>query len=275
MTNLIAQAAGIAETGESTSWETPVTLTENMTYYWHARASDGALDSSWTQVASFTVNTANDAPGSPTLYSPTTGSSMATLTPTLAVVNAVDPDNDNLNYEFEIYSGASLVTAISGIPGDVSGVTTWTLGTALADNTVYQWRARAYDGDRNGPWTVMASFTVHMPLTSINATIDFDPDTLNKSSKGNWVVVYIELPVGYRPADIDISSIRFEGTIPAMTCPYAVGDHDKDGTPDLMVKFKRCEVIGLLNNGNNVPVHVTGKIGSIQFEGVDVIRVIK
>lgn len=275
MTNLVAQAAGIVETGEITSWTTPVTLTENMTYYWHARASDGALTSSWTPTATFTVNTANDAPGSPTLSSPAPGSSVATLTPTLAVMNAVDPDSDTLTYEFEIYAGTTLVASISGVPQDNSGVTAWVPASPLNDNTACQWRARAYDGDRFGPWTAMAAFTVHQPKTSITATIDFDPDTLNKSSNGTWVVVYIELPAGYKPADIDIASIRLEGTIAAETRPSAIGDHDKDGIPDLMVKFKRSGAINLLKEGDIVPVHVTGKVGSTQFDGVDVIRVIQ
>lgn len=274
MTNLIAHAASTVETLQITSWVIPVALIENQTYYWRARAYDGALTSSWMPAASFMVNTANDAPGAPKLSSPADGSSVATLTPTLAIVNAVDPDSDKLTYEFEIYSGASLVTTISSIPEDISGVTIWTPGLPLSDKTVYQWRARAFDGDNYGPWTAMATFTVHIPETSINATIDFDPDTLDKSSKGTWVVVYIELPSGYKPADIDISSIRLEGAIPAETWPYAIGDHDRDRIPDLMVKFKRSAVINLLSDGASVPVHVMGKVGATLFEGVDVIKVL-
>lgn len=42
-----------------------------------------------------------------------------------------------------------------------------------------------------------------------------------------------------------------------------------------MVKFSRNDVIAILPTGDNVPVHVTGRIGATQFEGVDIIRVIK
>jgi hypothetical protein len=120
----------------------------------------------------------------------------------------------------------------------------------------------------------MATFSIHVPITTINATIDFDPDTLNKTSNGAWVVVYIELPVGYSAADIALSSIRLEGTVPAESRPSVVGDHDKDGTADLMVKFKRSEAITLLLPGEKVPVRVTGMAGATPFEGVDIIRVI-
>jgi len=275
MTNLVARGDDLAETTGVTAWQMPVNLTENQTYYWRARSFDGALYGDWMPPASFTVNTANDAPDAPKLSSPADGSSVVTPMPTLAVVNAVDPDSDNLTYDFEIFSGGSVVAGIAGVTGDSSGITTWTPGTPLADNTIYQWRARAYDGDSYGPWTAMATFTVHIPITSINATVDFDPDTLNKSSKGSWVVVYLELPDGYKPVDVDISSIRLEGIIPAETRPYGIGDHDKDGIADLMVKFKRSDLINLLREGDSVPVQVTGKVGAMLFEGVDVIRVIK
>jgi hypothetical protein len=42
-----------------------------------------------------------------------------------------------------------------------------------------------------------------------------------------------------------------------------------------MVKFKRSEVINVLPVGDHVPVHVTGQVGATNFDGVDVIRVIK
>ena len=42
-----------------------------------------------------------------------------------------------------------------------------------------------------------------------------------------------------------------------------------------MVKFDRNAVINILPLGNNVPVHVTGTVGTTTFEGVDRIRVIQ
>ena len=48
----------------------------------------------------------------------------------------------------------------------------------------------------------------------------------------------------------------------------------KDGIPDLMVKFKRSDVINLLDSGDPVPVRVSGTVGTMTFEGIDTIRVI-
>jgi len=38
-----------------------------------------------------------------------------------------------------------------------------TVPAMLSDNTGYQWQSRAYDGDRYGPWTAKAGFTVICP----------------------------------------------------------------------------------------------------------------
>jgi len=74
-------------------------------------------------------------------------------------------------------------------------------------------------------------------------TVDFDPDALNLKSRGEWVTTYIEFPEGYDVADINVSTILLNGTIPVdADAPVTVGDYDNDTIPDLMVKFDRAEV---------------------------------
>ncbi|MEW6054879.1 MAG: CARDB domain-containing protein [Nitrospirota bacterium] len=272
--NLVSSAANIGETQDITSWTVPVTLTENQTYTWRARAFDGELHSAWMSSAFFMVNTANDAPTAPLLNAPHEGSSIDTLNPTLSIRNATDPDSDTLTYDFEVYRSGTLIQSIAGVPQHISGITSITLTAALADNTSYQWRARAFDGDRYGEWMATATFSIHLPIQHITATIDFDPNTLNQGSNGKWVTVYIELPAGYHVNDITVSSILLANTVPAEAWPFAIEDHDKDGIPDLKVKFRRSDVISILPAGDSVPVHVTGTVGTVTFDGVDIIRVI-
>lgn len=273
LTSLITSATGVAETPQTTAWTVPDTLTENRTYYWRARASDGTLQSAWMPIASFMVNTANDAPGAPQLFAPADGKSLATLTPTLTVVNAVDPDSSKLTYDFEIYNNALLVDSIGAVPEGAADLTSVTLAKALSDNTTYSWRARVYDGDRFGPWMNMATFTTHIAQATITTQIEFDPQTLNKKSNGNWVNVKIGLPRGYRAADIDIASIRLEGKVSAELRPTSI--QCKSDGDTLMIKFPRNEVIAVLPAGQQVPVHVSGKLATTAFEGVCVIRVIE
>lgn len=51
---------------------------------------------------------------------------------------------------------------------------------------------------------------------------------------------------------------------------HGVHDHD-----EITVKFSRSAVIAVLPAGEHVPVHITGRIGTTTFEGVDIIRVIE
>jgi hypothetical protein len=124
------------------------------------------------------------------------------------------------------------------------------------------------------PYIVRVTKSEAIPI--IPATVDFDPDTSDLKSKGKWVTGYIELPVGhgYAVSQINVSSIRLNGTVPALAKPTEIGDHDKDGVPDLMVKFDRAAVQAILQVGDNVEITVNGSLlDSRQFEGKDSIRV--
>jgi hypothetical protein len=280
MTNLVAAEFGVrsSELGV-TAWTVPIVLTENQTYYWRARAFDGTAPSGWTAAASFMINTANDAPGSPEIVSPAQGSSIETLTPVLSIKNATDPDSDTLTYDFEIYTSGALVQSAYGITEDASGITSITLAS-LTDNTNYEWRSRASDGDRYSAWTAMAGFTVHLPQTAITVEVEIEPETLERKSSGKWIKAEIEFPKGYCARDADISSIRLEGTVPAEARPYELkhhDDHDDDHhscDDELKVKFKREDVLAALPADSEcATVHVTGTIGGTPFEGIDIIRI--
>jgi len=109
--------------------------------------------------------------------------------------------------------------------------------------------------------------------------IDFDPDTLNLESKGEFATVYIELPAGFDVNQIDISGIILNDSVPALTKATEINDFDEDGKTDLMVKFERNKVQGVLNSGERVPIIVTGKVfhngSNLDFKGDDIIKVMK
>ena len=281
---LAASVTGVIETQGTTSWTVSVPLKENRTYYWQAQAFDGELASGWTAPLSFTVNTGNDEPTAPTIVSPAEGGSVDIAMPLLTVLNATDLDSSRLTYEFQVFYGSAMIWFATGIEEGM-GSTSATLSVPLTDNTVYSWRCRAHDGNRDGAWTAMTKFTVHLPQTGITVDIEFEPETLNQKSKGNWVMVEIELPHGYRASDVDIASIRLEGTVPAVAWPREINkhhrghgceqEHGEHDHSELKVKFRRNEAIAVLPAGNHVPVHVTGTVAGTPFEGVDIIRVIR
>jgi hypothetical protein len=136
---------------------------------------------------------------------------------------------------------------------------------------------RPVDGDGDGTATCDIGAYEYEPAVepAIEATIDFNPNTLNLKSKGKWVTVYIELEAGYDINDMDISTILLNDTVSAELKPKAVGDYDSDGVPDLMVKFDRSDVQDVLEPGDGVEVTVSGELtDGTTFEGTDTIRVI-
>ena len=113
-----------------------------------------------------------------------------------------------------------------------------------------------------------------LPCPSTPMSFDLSPSTLNLRSMGHWVTATVEPEPPASPADIDVASIRLNGSVAAdSSAPTSIGDADSDGRPDLTVKFDRAAVELTVAEGETVPVTISGKIGSGCFEATDLIRV--
>jgi len=125
--------------------------------------------------------------------------------------------------------------------------------------------------------TIAASFAPNF----LDAVVDIDPNTLNLKSQSdkNALTAYIELPAGNSVTDINVATVRLKvnGTeIPAQLTPTSVGDYDKDGVADRMVKFSRQAVISALTGKTgDISLTITGQLADgRQFSGTDTITVI-
>lgn len=190
----LLNSGDIVETTDKTGWLVSGLL-EDHQYYWRVKVSDGAAESSWAQ-GDFFVNTENDAPDVPTIANPGSGAWVATLEPMLEVNQAGDPDGDEVNYEFELYTG----TEQSSLIGTYSSASQqWIIQDALENNNWYNWRARSIDSHgAESSWTEASLFftddngyndaptvTFSEPSTSIDITSgvvdirwdDQDPDS--------------------------------------------------------------------------------------------------
>jgi hypothetical protein len=136
------------------------------------------------------------------------------------------------------------------------------------------WLNRTKNEIRSGGYnTTTDEKHMNVYVSPVLATVNFDPDTLNVKSRGRWVTVYLELPDSYRASDIEVSSILLNDTLPVDSAHAAIGDHDQDDRPDLMVKFNRASVVDLVSAGD-VVIAVTGNAKGVPFEGLDTVRVI-
>jgi hypothetical protein len=138
------------------------------------------------------------------------------------------------------------------------------------------------DGRAGGYFQVRANTGASLTGTWSNITystcfasvgLAFNPEVMNLNSHGNFVTAVLEPAAPYGPGDIDVSSLRLNGSVSPSGPPASVGDADHDGIPDLTVKFSRSAVAALLSAGNAVTVSVGGSIGIDCFVANDVIKV--
>lgn len=173
--------------------------------------------------------------------------------------------------------GDYLITVIPG--PNASPSDTYTLVVSGAGSTVIVADNVLISDIPSQPYILrsMADGIIPIHPATIPVTIDIEPDTLNLKSKGQWLTAYIELPAGHGrdASQIKLSSLRLNGQVQAETKPTAVGDYDKDGALDLMVKFDRPAVQNILPVGDKVEVTIAGTLNDGgQFEGKDTVKVI-
>jgi len=108
-------------------------------------------------------------------------------------------------------------------------------------------------------------------MLAISVDVEITPKTLNLQSNGNWINCAISLGDGYDITDINISSIRLNGSIePA----WANIDQEEQ---KLLVKFNRSQIQQMLLDTREVSATLT-VAGSLNddtdFEGEDTIRLV-
>jgi flagellar hook assembly protein FlgD/Tol biopolymer transport system component len=164
LTAIVASAVEVPAGVGFTSWRVPVTLDEDTSYYWCARARDESGVSPWSAATPFSIDSVSEPPTAPVPVAPALAARVAALSPSLVVQNARDPEGQPLSYRFQIDRAASFdspdLQEANGIP-ETADETAWTPPRALSDHTGYSWRAAASDGVSYGPWGA-STFTVNL-----------------------------------------------------------------------------------------------------------------
>ncbi len=140
-------------------------LTDDARYSWRVRATDGAMHGSWSEVRRFTFNPTNDAPDAPRASQPMNGTQVSTERPVLVVDNAMDVDDTELTYTFELAENSALTQAkvtSAAVPSNPRGNTAWAVPAALKPFTTYYWRVTATDAGGATAESEVASFTVYI-----------------------------------------------------------------------------------------------------------------
>jgi len=136
----------------------------------------------------------------------------------------------------------------------------------------------------------IGSASVTVTVNPIEATFDFDPNTLNIANANGRVTGHIQLPPGCGTCEqIDLLSIALEGPL-GMASPITdpkfgfvtapCVDEDGDGVLEYLVKFERADVVIIAEEPTSL-LTISGHLlasssfGTAAFEGTDEIRVIQ
>lgn len=105
--------------------------------------------------------------------------------------------------------------------------------------------------------TASAPLSAALRVVPIPVSLELSPKTLNLRDRGQWVTAFLELPRGIPIARLAVPSLRLQESV-TPSGPAAIGDHDRDRIPDLMVKFDRASLVALLERPKaKPPVRVT------------------
>jgi hypothetical protein len=143
-----------------TNGKTTVTLdplTVGKSYYWRARAEDGANTGPYV-TASFDVLPQPDL-GAPTLISPINNERVASATPTMTIgASSRNAAIGTVTYEIQVAVDVAFAQIVSSAlltnpAAQVSYVT-----AALPSSRTHYWRARASDGETTSAWAATQTF---------------------------------------------------------------------------------------------------------------------
>lgn len=101
------------------------------------------------------------------------------------------------------------------------------------------------------------------------------PRVLTPHSRTRWVTAWLEPPVPFSLTAIDIATVRVNDVPVADGSQPVVGDEDRDGIPDLQLRFDRMSLERTLETGDQRTVTLTGRIGGRLFAWSDEIRVVR
>jgi hypothetical protein len=163
--NKVYSREGIQPDGNGrTTVRLPDRLAPERSYYWRARAQDGANTGPYSGPAFFNVYTPIVL-GKPILQEPVGNTTTSTQQPTFRIGNAPrsGPAGDVV-YEIELSETDSFANKVGAWAVDERpGVTTLACPIQLTANRQYFWRVRAYDDTTVGPWSDIQAFRAPAP----------------------------------------------------------------------------------------------------------------
>ncbi len=105
--------------------------------------------------------------------------------------------------------------------------------------------------------------------SAVPIEVGITPGVINLKSQGNWITALLSFPEGYSVSEVNTESVFLQGDIQPRVWVW----FDEESR-EIMVRFGREEVQGVLSVGN-VEVIITGRfLDGTPFKGTGVVKVI-
>lgn len=143
-----------------TSFRLPQALAAGRTYYWRARAQDGANSGTFSPASFFEVYVPVVI-GTPAPIAPIDGVTVSSPTPLLTFINAPSTGTAGpLTYQVVIADNVGFTPSIGvwPVPEQPTSTAFQVPGGVLLSGKQYFWTVRAVDGVTQGPWAIPQSF---------------------------------------------------------------------------------------------------------------------
>ena len=158
--NKVATREGIEPGGDGkTSYRLPDALAPDRTYYWRAKALDGANESDYSPAVSFAVVIVAELQ-SPLPLAPISAATTSSRSPEFRVRNAARSGPVGaVFYTFEISENESFSAMVAIVTvREQSGDTKFTINQELRAGIKHYWRVRAFDENVSSAWSLTQSF---------------------------------------------------------------------------------------------------------------------
>jgi hypothetical protein len=163
-TSLVYQRDNVAPGDGRTTWRLPDPLPTGRTYYWRARAGDGANTGDFSNPTRFDVFTPVVI-DRPIPISPVGNQTIDTLQPQFRTTNAPRSGPAGpMSYEVQVSDNAGFVNLFAdwAFP-ETPSTSSLTAPVSLANSKQYYWRIRAYETSVVGPWSDIQGFKTPAP----------------------------------------------------------------------------------------------------------------
>ena len=222
-------------------------LDSSRSYYWRAKADDGANSSEYASSQFELLPKPVLNPPGP--VSPVNGDRAASRRATLTVNNS---DRNvavgHVSYEFQVATDQAFTKVVaSGVSDEGPGQTTFTPNADLAADTLHYWRTRAGDGETMSAWAATQTFRTPAATPSPGPSPNPGPRPGGSCASNNGPAIvtciaakypeYLVAGVSLGQRQANMSFIR-DRIIEAGKCGgLDLGQNLKRGGPDLSIDF--------------------------------------